>query len=53
MEDIKEDIKENGREIPKIGVYICWCGINIGGVVDVPKLCEYTETLPNVTFAKE
>ena len=52
MEDI-EEIKVSSRDIPKIGVYICWCGINIGGVVDVPKLCEYTEALPNVTFAKE
>jgi heterodisulfide reductase subunit A len=53
MEDIEKQDEINNSEIPKIGVYICWCGINIGGVVDVPKLCEYTETLPNVTFAKE
>ena len=46
-------IKITGKELPKIGVYICWCGINIGGVVDVPKLCEYSRTLPNVVLASE
>jgi len=45
--------KINGRDPPKIGVYICWCGINIGGVVDVPKLCDYARTLPNVVLASE
>ena len=46
-------IKITGKEPPKIGVYICWCGVNIGGVVDVPKLCEYARTLPNVALASE
>jgi len=53
MAKTKEEIKLTGREVPKVGVYICHCGINIGGVVDVPKLCEYAETLPNVVIAKE
>lgn len=34
----------------RIGVFICECGINIGGVVDVPKVAEYTKTLSNVAF---
>ena len=46
-------IKITGKEAPKIGVYICWCGVNIGGVVDVPKLCDYARTLPNVALASE
>ncbi|MFX0075425.1 MAG: FAD-dependent oxidoreductase, partial [Candidatus Hermodarchaeota archaeon] len=49
----KDLIHINGREKPKIGVYICWCGVNIGGVVDVPKLCDYARTLPNVVLASE
>ncbi|MHA2429552.1 MAG: 4Fe-4S binding protein [Promethearchaeota archaeon] len=53
MAKTKKEIKLTGREVPKVGVYICHCGINIGGVVDVPKLCEYAETLPNVVIAKE
>jgi heterodisulfide reductase subunit A len=40
------------REKPRIGVYICHCGINIGGVVDVEDVTKYVETLPNVVVAK-
>lgn len=49
----KKELKITGKEKPKVGVYICHCGINIGGVVDVPKLAEYAKTLPNVVLAKE
>jgi len=37
---------------PRIGVFICHCGINIGGVVDVPNVVEYVKTLPNVVYAE-
>ncbi|MFX1303442.1 MAG: FAD-dependent oxidoreductase [Promethearchaeota archaeon] len=37
---------------PRIGVFICHCGINIGGVVDVPEVVEYVKTLPNVVYAE-
>jgi heterodisulfide reductase subunit A-like polyferredoxin len=36
---------------PRIGVFICNCGINIGGVIDVPAVTEYAATLPGVVFA--
>ncbi len=39
-------------EEPQIGVFICHCGINIGGVVDVPAVVEYAKTLPNVVHAE-
>ncbi len=35
---------------PRIGVFVCNCGINIGGIVDVPAVQEYAGTLPNVVF---
>jgi len=38
-------------EAPRIGVFICHCGHNIGGFVDVPAVTEYAKTLPNVVFA--
>jgi heterodisulfide reductase subunit A len=38
---------------PRIGVFVCRCGINIGAYVDVPKVVEYAKTLPNVTYAEE
>ena len=40
-----------GQE-PRIGVFVCHCGINIGGVVDVPQVTEYAKTLPNVVYAE-
>ena len=36
------------NEQPRIGVFICYCGANIGGTVDVPQLVEFTKTLPDV-----
>ncbi len=38
---------------PRIGVFVCNCGINIGGVVNVPEVREYAQSLPNVVFADE
>ena len=35
----------------RIGVYVCHCGVNIGGVVDCPEVAEYAKTLPNVVYA--
>jgi heterodisulfide reductase subunit A len=40
-------------ESPRIGVFVCHCGINIGGVVDVPSVVEYSKSLPNVAFTEE
>jgi len=37
---------------PRIGVFVCHCGINIGGVVDVPVTAEYAKTLPFVVYAE-
>jgi heterodisulfide reductase subunit A len=45
---IKE--KEVYGQPPRIGVFVCHCGINIGGVVDVPSVVEYAKTLPNVVY---
>ncbi len=36
-----------GQE-PRIGVFCCHCGINIGSIVDVPAVVEFAKTLPNV-----
>ncbi|OQD59404.1 heterodisulfide reductase, subunit A [Methanobrevibacter arboriphilus JCM 13429 = DSM 1125] len=50
MAEEKRDIE---NEEPRIGVYVCHCGVNIGGVVDVPAVAEYAKTLPNVVIAKD
>jgi heterodisulfide reductase subunit A len=39
-------------EAPRIGVYVCHCGSNIAGTVDVEKVTEYASKLPNVTVAR-
>ncbi|NIR86238.1 CoB--CoM heterodisulfide reductase iron-sulfur subunit A family protein, partial [Candidatus Bathyarchaeota archaeon] len=41
------------KEEPRIGVFICHCGVNIGGVVNVPEVVEYAKALPNVTYAED
>ncbi len=40
-------------EEPRIGVFVCRCGTNIGGVIDVPAVVEYASKLPNVVHAQE
>ncbi len=40
-------------EEPRIGVYICECGINIGSVVDVPEVVRFAQGLPNVVVARQ
>jgi heterodisulfide reductase subunit A-like polyferredoxin len=41
------------KEEPRIGVFVCNCGINIGGIVDVPSVQEYAATLPHVVFTDQ
>ncbi|MCL6088509.1 MAG: FAD-dependent oxidoreductase, partial [Actinobacteria bacterium] len=45
------EIDVTGQE-PRIGVFVCHCGTNIGGIVDVPDVVEYAKTLPNVVYAE-
>lgn len=37
----------------RIGVYVCHCGTNIAGVVDVVSLANYAGTLPGVVVSRE
>jgi heterodisulfide reductase subunit A len=37
---------------PRIGVFVCHCGINIAGYLDVEAVAEYARTLPNVTYVE-
>jgi len=39
------------HEEPRIGVFVCHCGINIAGVVDVAAVARYAQTLPGVLYA--
>ncbi len=52
---------EGGRRVPpdspnggpKIGVYVCHCGLNIAGKVDVGAVVEFAASLPHVTVARD
>jgi heterodisulfide reductase subunit A-like polyferredoxin len=39
-------------EDPRIGVFVCHCGSNIAGFVNVPEVLEYAKTLHNVVYAE-
>jgi heterodisulfide reductase subunit A len=38
---------------PRIGVFVCHCGSNIGGYLDVPGVAEYAKKLPGVIHAED
>lgn len=40
-------------ERPKVGVFVCQCGINIGGIVNIPEVREYAKTLPYVVYVED
>ncbi len=40
-------------EPPRIGFFVCHCGINIGGVVDVPAVRDYARSLPHVVYVED
>jgi heterodisulfide reductase subunit A len=45
--------RDVSQEEPRVGVFVCHCGANIGRVVNVPAAVEYAKTLPNVVYAQE
>ena len=47
-----EEIDVSGKK-PRIGVFVCHCGTNIGSIVDVPAVTAYAKTLPDVVYAGE
>jgi len=50
--EIPQEIDVKG-EPPRIGVFVCCCGTNIAGFLDVSNVVEYAKTLPGVVFAEE
>ena len=45
--------KDITGEEPRIGVFVCNCGINIGGIIDVTSVQDYSAKLPNVVFTDQ
>ncbi len=50
--DYPEERDVLGEE-PRIGVFVCHCGINIAGIVDVKELAEYAKSLPHVEVSSD
>lgn len=56
----KSRLEEKPREIPeldlsgppRVGVFLCHCGINIAGVLDIDSMQEYAETIPDVVYVE-
>jgi len=44
--------KDVSAQKPRVGVFICHCGSNIGGYLDVPAVTDYAGNLPNVVHAE-
>jgi heterodisulfide reductase subunit A-like polyferredoxin len=45
--------RDIAAENPKIAVFVCHCGSNIGGYLDVPQVAEYAKALPDVIHAED
>lgn len=43
----------NGSGAPRIGFYVCHCGTNIAGMIDVKAVAAYAATLPNVVVSRD
>ncbi len=52
-ERVYPEERDVSQEDAKVGVFACHCGANIGRVVDVPSLVEYSKTLDHVAHAEE
>uniref|UniRef100_A0A7C3ZCT2 4Fe-4S dicluster domain-containing protein n=1 Tax=Desulfobacca acetoxidans TaxID=60893 RepID=A0A7C3ZCT2_9BACT len=44
--------KNVAEEPARIGIFVCHCGTNIGGVADIPEIVEYAKNIPNVEYVQ-
>ncbi len=51
-ESVPDEIDLTGTP-SRVGVFVCRCGTNIAGVVDVPEVVEFAKTLPGVVYVEE
>ncbi|RJQ51587.1 MAG: FAD-binding protein, partial [Desulfobacteraceae bacterium] len=52
VKDLTPEI-DVAQQVPRVGVFVCNCGINIGGIVDVPAVCGHASKLPHVVHVEE
>ena len=46
------DERDITTEEPVVGVFVCSCGVNIAGIVDVDQVVSYAAKLPHVAYAE-
>ncbi len=51
MHVTKEKTRPKSEDQARVGVFVCHCGLNIGGTVDVPQVAERAADLPGVVFS--
>jgi len=51
-QSVPKEIDLKGKPY-RVGVFVCRCGTNIAGVVDVPAVVEFAKTLPGVVYVEE
>ncbi|RJR44858.1 MAG: CoB--CoM heterodisulfide reductase iron-sulfur subunit A family protein [Deltaproteobacteria bacterium] len=49
----KPESKSEPASAPRVGVYVCHCGGNIGDAVDVKQVCEQARRVPGVVMARD
>jgi len=52
-EESNSEVPQEETKEARIGVFVCRCGINIAGAVDVQKVIENAKSLPGVQVAEE
>ena len=52
---VQEAVKQRNikGEAPRVGVFVCRCGTNIAGTVDVPAVADFAKGLPGVVFVED
>ncbi|MFW9782622.1 MAG: CoB--CoM heterodisulfide reductase iron-sulfur subunit A family protein [Candidatus Heimdallarchaeota archaeon] len=46
-------VKEKNEKKVRVGVFVCHCGSNIGGLINCKELAKYVKKLPNVVYAED
>jgi heterodisulfide reductase subunit A len=46
-------MSNSGNGLPRVGFYVCHCGTNIGGTIDVKGVAEFAAALPGVVVSRE
>ena len=50
---VEESTTHEDGEKPRIGVYVCHCGLNIAGSVDCEDVARFAESLPHVVLSQD